>query len=647
MKTNNPTRSRKSSRLPEKVRKHALIRWLAPVVVAIVSCAPFVPALWNDFVEWDDYENIVNNPHYRGLGWSQLRWMFTTFHMGPYQPLSWVTLGIDYLIWGMNPFGYHLTNLILHAANAVFFYYVSRRLLSIAWSISDEAGQSQLGLSAAFAALLFAIHPLRLESVAWATERRDVLSGFFYLGTIYCYLRANSIPDNNLQAWRWRNTALALFVLSLLSKAAAMTLPVVLLILDIYPLKRLQWQPRQWLGPGGRAVLWEKIPFVIVAVPFAFLALLGQQQASAFRSLETHDLGSRLAQAFFGAAFYLWKTLIPTKLSPLYEIPPHFTPWDPFIVAGVAASIIITLSLYLLGDRWPAGLACWAYYIVVLAPVLGIVQTGPQLVADRYTYLSCLSWAALAGGVLLYSLRRSNQRQSGAPFGLAAPIAIAGVLVPLALLTWNQTAIWRDTGTLWRHALKLDPNSSIAHYNLARFLGRQGKHAEAVAHYRQALSIRPEDTDARNNLGLLLAIGGEIEASLQEFQKTVQLDPNHARAYFNMGKVFARQGDHERAIRNFQQALKLKPNEAEIHVALGNVLALQGQLEAATRQFEQAVKLKPEFADAHVALARSLAAQSKRDDAEKHYQQALQLLKAQKYYSAGSPGFRGSIDSAR
>ena len=617
------------------------MRWLVPVVVMIVSCVPFVPALWNDFVEWDDYENLVNNPDYRGLGWRQLRWMFTTFHLGPYQPLSWFTLGIDYLIWGMNPFGYHLTNLVLHAANAVFFYYVSRTLLSIVWSIPDEAGQAQLGWSAALAALLFAIHPLRVESVVWVTERRDVLSGFFYMGTIYAYLRANSNPHGDLQGRRWRNAALVLFILSLLSKATAMTVPAVLLLLDVYPLKRLQWQPRNWITPNGRTILREKVPFILVAVMFALVALWGQQQASAFKSLETHDLGSRLAQASFGAAFYLWKTLVPAKLSPLYEIPPYFTPWDPFIAAGAGATIIITASLWLLRARWPAGLACWAYHIVVLAPVLGIVQTGPQLVADRYTYLACLSWAALAGGLFLYFLQRSNQRQTRVLAGAVAAIAAAGILIPFALLTWRQTAVWRDTGTLWRYALELDPNSSIAHYNLARFLATQGNQGEAVAHYHQALRIRPEDTDARNNLGLLLARQGKIGAALEEFQKTLDIDPHHARAYFNMGRVFARQREYELAIRNFQQALKLKPNEAEIYVGLGNVLVLQDRLEAATAQFELAIKLKPEFAEAHVALARTLAARNKKEDAEKHYQQALQLLKAQNTAPPLLSGSRG------
>lgn len=597
------------------------------MVVAIVSSAPFLPALWNDFVDWDDYENLVSNPHYRGLGWTQLGWMFTTFHMGHYQPLSWVTFGTDYLLWGINPLGYHLTNIILHGSSAAFFYCISRKLLALARSVSAEDRSAELSLSAAFAALLFAIHPLRVESVAWATERRDVLSGLFFILTIYCYLRANTIAS--MPSRRWMRLALVAYILSLLSKAIGITIPLVLLLLDIYPLRRLPWNPRKWRGPGVRGVLHEKSPFVFVAIPFALLALLSQQQAAAFRSLEIHDVGSRLGQAFFGASFYLWKTLLPVNLSPLYEIPPDFSRWDPSIVAGAAATVALTFGFYLLRNRWPPGLACWLYCIVVLAPVLGMVQSGPQLVADRYSYLACLSWAVLGGGVLFCSMQSRLGQRSNGRAGLAAPMAAIGIMIVLAVLTWKQTEVWRDTGALWSHVLRLEPNSSIAHYNLGKFLATQGKYGEAIAHYRQALNIRPEDTDARNNLGLVLAVRGEVEASLQEFQKTVQIDPNHARAYFNMGRVVARQGDYETAIRNFHRALELKPNEAEIHVALGNVLATQGDLGAATRRFEEAVRLKPELADAHVALARSLAAQSKTDDAEKHYKQALQLLKGQ------------------
>src|SRR5438132_1067667 len=497
--------------------------WLVPCFIALATFLTFFPALRNDFVGWDDDENLVSNPHYRGLGWSQIRWMFTTFHMGPYQLLSWMTLGLDYLIWGMNPVGYHLTNLILHVANAVFFYF----------------------------------------------------------------------------------------------------------ILDIYPLRRLHWSPRQWFVSAERPVLREKIPFVLVAIPFALIALLGQQQASALRSLDSYSLGSRLAQTFFGPSFYWWKTIVPVNLSPLYEIPPHFSLSDPSIVAGVIATIILTISFYLLKNRWPAGLACWLYSIVVLAPVLGIVPTGPQLVADRYSYLCGLSWAILAGGGLLYFLRVSGQRRSGAPSALAATALAIVILGTLASLTWRQTEIWQNTATLWSHVLKLDPNSSIAHYNLGRFLAKQGKQTEARSHYRLALSVRPDDADAHNNLGLLLAVRGDVNASLEEFQKAVQIDPNYAKGFFNLGRVYARQGELENAVQNYRQALKLSPDEVEIHLGLGNVLARQGKLEAATAQFRRAINLKPDFAEAHVALARLLAAQGKKNEAEGHYEEALRLMKAQ------------------
>src|SRR5205807_6905995 len=195
-------------------------------------------------------------------------------------------------------------------------------------------------------------------------------------------------------------------------------------------------------------------------------------------SLDSYSLGSLLAQTLFGPSFYWWKTVVPVELSPLYEIPPHFSLSDPSIVAGVIATIILTISFYLLKNRWPAGLACWLYSIVVLAPVLGIVPTGPQLVADRCSYLCGLSWAILAGGGLLYFLRVSGQRRSGAPSALAATVVAIVILGTLASLTWRQTEIWQNTATLWSHVLKLDPNSSIAHYNLGRFLAKQGKQTE-------------------------------------------------------------------------------------------------------------------------------------------------------------------------
>src|SRR2546426_4295088 len=210
------------------------VRWLAPLLVVLFTLTAFLPTLQNQFVNWDDHENFLDNPHYRGLGWTHLRWMWTT-HLGHYIPLTWMTLGLDYLLWGMNPFGYHLTSLLLHAANAVVFFFVVRRILTLALPSPAERGHA-LTVSAGFAALVFAIHPLRVESVAWATERRDVLSGLFYLLTILLYLRASERGERG-RGWYWGTVGL--FACALLSKAVAVSVPVVLLILDVYPLRRL------------------------------------------------------------------------------------------------------------------------------------------------------------------------------------------------------------------------------------------------------------------------------------------------------------------------------------------------------------------------------------------------------------------------
>ncbi|HUK39613.1 MAG TPA: hypothetical protein VLX11_01165, partial [Candidatus Acidoferrales bacterium] len=347
MRTNNPTKSPKSTKRPKGNQRNLTGNWVAAAIIGAITCVAFLPVLWNQFVEWDDYENLVDNARYRGLGWDQLRWMFTTFHMGPYQPLSWMTYGLDYLIWGMNATGYHLTNLLFHAANGVFFYFVARRLIALALLSPGNEKSWQLDVSGMFAALIFAIHPLRVESVAWATERRDVVSGFFFVATIYCYLRGSEPGASR----RWLGGALVAYVLSLLGKATAMTLPVVLLILDIYPLRRLTGDLRGWRAPAERGVLLEKIPFAIPAVGFAVIAFIGQQQTSAVKSIENYGIDSRLGQAFYGASFYLWKTLAPVRLSPLYEILPAFTPWSFLIIAGAASSILITVALFFMRKR--------------------------------------------------------------------------------------------------------------------------------------------------------------------------------------------------------------------------------------------------------------------------------------------------------
>lgn len=635
--------------------------WLLPTFLIVITLAVFSPVLQNHFVDWDDYKALVNNSHYRGLAWAQMRWMFTTFHMGHYQPLSWLSLGLDYTIWGTNPFGYHLTNLLLHAANAVVLFLLARLLLAAAFRLQRHTGSAKLNWASALAAIVFSIHPLRVESVAWATERRDVLSGLFFLLTVYFYVRSRLALDN--PAYR-KLFALSVgaYALSLTSKAAGITLPAVLLVLDIYPLRRLPANWRALPAPSGRRIVLEKLPFVILAVLFAVVALFAQQHAGALRPPEQYFVSYRIGQALYGIIFYLRKSLFPTALSPLYELPFDFAGWWPAFALSGALAVGITGASFSYRNSCPAVFACWLFYLLMLAPVLGLAQSGPQLAADRYSYLSCLSWAVLLGGIFFVF---STSRLAGRGLSMLATYATTvGVIVILGVMTWNQTGVWHDSRTLWAHAIAVAPPSSIAHYNfgrilesenqidaarqsyvtalsinpthadahynLARLLSKEGRHDDAIRHYRQALEIRPEDPETHNNLGLLLALKGEIAAAMQEFERAAASDPSYAKAYFNMARLFARHGEPEKAIRNYRQALTLEPNEVEILLGLGEVLGQQGQRDEAITHLQKAVELKPDSSDAHVALARMLALKGRKIDAEKHYGEALRLLKSRK-----------------
>ena len=634
MKRNISRVIRNSGKPIATAREGAFTEWLIPCLIMLATWAAFLPSLSNDFVVWDDDEMLLNNPHYRGLSWSHLAWMFTTFHMGHYKPLSWLTLGLDYTIWGMNPAGYHLTSLLLHSANAVVFYFISRRLLALALPAPERQQSWPIAFAAAFAACFFALHPLRVESVAWATERRDVLYGFFYLCAVLAYLRAQTDSGDAARRRQWFIATLILFILSLLSKVAAITFPIALLLLDIYPLRRLSWNIQYWYSPETRRVWREKLICVAIALPFAVIGIFSVGGSGALTSLETHGVAARLAQVCFGMGFYLSKTLLPAGLSPLYQIPPGYSLWNwPSLIGGVTA-LVMTCALYLLRNRQPAGLACWLYYLALLAPVLGGVANGPQLVADRYSYLSCLSWAVLGGGVLLFLWRKT------VPRSLERTAALGGcaisIITVLAILTWQQCLVWRNTETLWTHVVKNDPGSSFGHYNLAREVARQGRRQEAIDHYREALRIRPYDPEAHNNLGLLLAVTGEFDASLAELRRAIEIAPQYAKAYFNLGRVLARQGDLDAAVENFEKALKLDPDEAEIHLALGTVLTRMDRSREAGERFKQAVRLKPDLAEAHAALARWLASRGEKDQAASHYEEALRLMKARAQLSSAS-----------
>lgn len=653
-----PAKSRTQRPLGPNVR---LLQWGAPITLVLLTVLAFYPVTQNEFVNWDDDKNFVENVFYRGLHWTNIQWMFTTFHMGHYQPLTWLTLGIDFLIWGLNPLGYHLTNLLLHCANAVVLYFVAARLFRSMKPASADHDDALIRLAAGFSALLFSVHPLRVESVAWATERRDVLSGIFFLVSILCYLKAVSNGESGPRYWRWILISLAVYVLSLLAKASAMTLPLVLLVLDVYPLRRLGL--KRWFGWEAREVWQEKFLFFAFAIGAGITALFAQYAAGAYQPLQHYGIASRLSQALYGLTFYLWKTLLPFDLSPLYEMPRNSEFWHwSFFLSGFVV-IAITVLLFIKRHRWPAVLTSWIIYVALLAPISGIAQSGPQLVGDRYSYLSCMSWALLAGGglVRLWQLSLFGRLASG--IVTAVTVVAAAAVAALGVLTWQQTQIWKDSERLWRHALsiqrdsvyahnnlgtalaeqnrldeaivefrevlRIDPLDADGHHNLGNALARQGRLEQAVAQFREALRIRPDHAKAHYDLGTALASQGDLETAVIHFRQAVSYSPRNASAHYNAGRILLEQRQPEEAINHFRQALRIDPSHVKARYYLAVALAGQGDFEGADKEFREALRVEPSLAEAHAGLARALSAQGRKDEAVRHYQEAVRLLKSQ------------------
>ncbi len=661
---------------------------LLPGIIFLLTLAPFLPVLQNGFVNWDDDRTLVENSYYRGLGWTQLRWMFGTYYMGHYQPLSWLSFGLDYLLWGMEPFGYHLTSLLLHGVNAVLLYFVTLSLFDLSATRMNRGGDFRI--AAAVAALIFSLHPLRVESVAWATERRDVLSGCFILASVACYLRGLRVAPGDR---RWFGSAVILYMVSLLAKATGITLPIVLLVLDVYPLRRLAGAPNEWFRARFRDVWLEKAPFFILAVAAGIVALIAQYHAEAVKTLAEHSLVSRLIQVLYGLVFYLWKTVVPGGLSPLYELPKQAHVWTSNLLWAGLGSIVISLFFIIVWRRWPAGLTAWLCYGIILAPILGLAQSGVQLVADRYSYLSCLSWAVLLAAAVVgfFDLWQTGRLHRW--IFVAGNGALAAVLLGIGLLTWKQTQIWRDSETLWRHVLAIEPNSSVAYLNLGQELIRHGRAGEAMEYFQRALRINPDSTVAHLNLGRLLALLGKPEEAVQHFQRvlssnprfaeghndlanawlrqkrlaeaidhyrialqidpgyeiasnnlgsalvqgnmipeaikqfeySLQINPASADTHYNLAKVFARNGDLSSAIQHYQAALKFNPGDAEAHNELGALLAQQGSIHEAMAHFRAAATAKPDSVDAFVNLGRGEAAQGNLKEAADHFRHALQM----------------------
>ncbi|OGL01904.1 MAG: hypothetical protein A3E31_10545 [Candidatus Rokubacteria bacterium RIFCSPHIGHO2_12_FULL_73_22] len=564
----------------------ALRAAVVPVAIALVTFAVFSPALWNGFVEWDDQVTLYENPNWRGLAAPQLRYFFTTLLMGHYIPVTWLTFGLDYELWGMNPSGYHLTSLLIYALSMAVLYVVALRLLAKATTLSG----TPLRIAAVAATLFFGLHPLRAESVAWATERRDVLSGLFFLLTVLTYVRAADA--------RGRRRALALvaslgfYLLALGSKASVMVLPAVLILLDIHPLGRLGGGWRGWLGPAARRVWLEKLPFAVLGVAGALVTYHAQAANLFITPLERYPLSARVGMSAFSLWFYVEKTLLPLRLTPLYELPATVSLLAPrFLVPTLVVSAGV-VALVALARRWPAGLTVFAYYAVGLGPVIGIVHSGHQLTHDRYSFLPGLGLALLVGAAAGVVARAGAAgRLRPALFKAVVGAGIAWAL-GLAVLTAQQVQVWRDTETLWRYSLESDPDCSLCHGNLGVFLSQQGHLGLAITQFDRVLELRPDQVKAHKHLGYSYALLSEWDKAIAHYRVYLAKRSDDADVLNNLGAALISAHRPDEALVPLRRAAGLKPELAFAHTNIGLALVELGRPVEALASYRRAVEVK-------------------------------------------------------
>ncbi len=561
--------------------------WLLPASVALVTLAVFSSTLLNGFV-WDDELNLLANPDYRGLGWHHLRTAFSTVRGGQWIPVTWISLGLDYVVWGMKPAGYHLTSVLLHAANAALFYGVAVRLLE-----HVRFTPAAVRAGATTAAVFFALHPLRVESVAWITERRDVLSGCFVLLALLGYLRA--CDSGSPTRRRWLAASLGCYVLALGSKSIVATLPAVLLVLDVYPLRRLSARCRGWTTPAGQRVLGEKLLYAVPAAVFTVVALRAiHPELTAAGSL---SLGARAALAVYNVASYVWRTILPIGLSPLYELPEPVDPLASRFIASAFVAVAVTLLLLILRKRWPAGLAVWIVYVAVLFPVSGIFHNGYQITTDRYSYLPCLGFALMIGAAVAALVRGATEHRLRPVMAQAVVAVIALWLTALGALTWSQVHAWRSDVRLWLTALDADPDCAVCHANLGIALFNLGQPGSAAAELERALTLRPESLSRlEGRLGLALLRSGRPADAAVHFQRVLVQDPTNVVILTDLGSALADQGRLREAVSALERAVASAPSMTAARFRLARTYAALGDVDAARAQYVVLRALDPGLA---------------------------------------------------
>jgi tetratricopeptide (TPR) repeat protein len=559
--------------------------YVAAAIAAVAVWLAFAPVLDAGFVNYDDTGLFVDNPAFRGLGPDNLRWMFASVMAGHWAPLTWISHAIDFLASGLDPQAFHRTNLVLHAANAALFCVLAARILALARPREAHERPAALSTAACVAALLFAVHPLRAESVGWITERRGLLCAFFLMPALLAYLRAVRPGEVRLASKGAYALSIALLALALLSKGLGLTFAAILVVLDVYPLRR----------PLVRAVWVQKIPFLALGLASAIVSA----RAASFlpgivKTLDEWGIGERIAQSFLGLAFYLQKTLWPAHLAAVVELPWRFHFADPRFLVRAAGVVALAVGIVLARKRAPALACAGAAYALAIAPVIGLAQAGPQLVADRYSYIACMPWALLAGGGILLALDRASST-----IRVALLAACAAVVVALSFASRAQSATWHDSRALFEHAIEVGHASSVAHVNLGGLELETGNEAGAIEHFLAATRIRPDQGRAWFNLGILYARQGRLEDAERADLEAVRTMKPAFQPLVNLGNLYRnKMGRLDDAIAAYRRAVADAESTRVLgspvpYLVLGSALREKGSLAEARKYLDLAARFEP------------------------------------------------------
>jgi tetratricopeptide (TPR) repeat protein len=606
-------------------------KFYVAISVAIITFTVFLPSLQNDFINWDDNDYVYENLFIRSLDAQLFKSAFGEFQVSNWHPLTWLSHACDYAIWGLNPLGHHLTNTILHALNSLIVVFLVMGLMEACTKPAGNKGPAKpyltdhaILITGAATGLLFGLHPLHVESVAWVAERKDLLCAFFFLLTVITYTyyvrEINANPAVNSTSRLFSNKylfALGLYSLSLLSKPMAVTLPCVLLILDWYPFGRLSSLKTLWTS------FIEKLPFFALSLISSILTIFAQEAGEAIRSV---PLATRLIVAAKSLIAYLLKMIVPIHLVPYYPYPEHtsffsFEGMMPLVMVTAITAICIAVM-----RKQKIWMSVWSYYCITLIPVLGIVQVGEQAMADRYTYLPSLGPFLAIGILAAIVYERVSSLKRWEKMARTAGLIITMTFIASAsYATIKQIGVWRDSIVFWNYVIDKEPSASLAHNNLGDAYISNGRFDMAIEQLRTALSLKPNYPEAYNNLGLAYTSMGQFDRGIEHYQQALQLNPKFALAQYNLGNAYLSKGQFDLAIEHFQTSLRLQPNDAEAHNNLGNAFQSKGLFDRAIEQYRAALRLKPDYAEAHNNLGNAFASKRLFDRAIEQYHTALRL----------------------